>query len=41
VVMIGCDPQNDTTVTLRGDREVPTVLDVLHRNGSAGLMILP
>ncbi len=37
VIMIGCDPQNDATVTLRGDREIPTVLDVLHRNGSAAI----
>lgn len=37
VIMIGCDPQNDATVTLRGDREISTVLDVLRLNDSAGM----
>ncbi len=35
VILVGCDPQNDATITLRGDLEIPTVLDVLQRNGSA------
>lgn len=35
VILAGCDPQNDATITLRGDREIPTVLDVLQRNGTA------
>jgi len=37
VILAGCDPQNDATITLRGDREIPTVLEVLQRNGSASI----
>lgn len=29
VMMIGCDPKSDCTRNLRGDIEIPTILDVI------------
>lgn len=37
VILIGCDPQNDSTSTLRGDSEITTVLEALQQNGSIGI----
>jgi nitrogenase iron protein NifH len=36
VILIGCDPQNDSTCTLRGDLEITTVLEALQQNSSVG-----
>jgi len=35
VIQIGCDPQNDSTSLLRDGRELPTVLEVLHKSRCA------
>ena len=36
-MMIGCDPKSDCTRNLRGDIDIPTVLDVLREKGVAKL----
>ena len=36
-MVIGCDPKSDCTRNLRGDVEIPTVLDVLREKGVAKL----
>ena len=36
-MMIGCDPKSDCTRNLRGDVDIPTVLDVLREKGVAKL----
>ena len=33
VFMIGCDPKHDCTMNLRGDVEIPTILDLLREKG--------
>ncbi len=33
VFMIGCDPKHDCTMNLRGDVEIPTILDVMRARG--------
>lgn len=33
VLMVGCDPKHDCTTTLRGGRDIPTILDTLRRKG--------
>ncbi len=33
VFVIGCDPKHDCTMNLRGDTEIPTILDVLRAKG--------
>lgn len=35
VMLVGCDPKADCTRNLRGDVEIPTVLDVLRENDAA------
>lgn len=35
VMQIGCDPKADSTVNLRGGREMPTVLGLIRSRGSA------
>ena len=37
VMMVGCDPKSDCTRNLRGDAEIPTVLDVLREKGVSKL----
>jgi nitrogenase iron protein NifH len=34
VILIGCDPQNDSTRTLRGGNDFPTVLEALQKQSS-------
>ena len=36
-MLIGCDPKSDCTRNLRGDADIPTVLDVLREKGVAKL----
>ena len=36
-MVIGCDPKSDCTRNLRGDVDIPTVLDVLREKGAAKL----
>ena len=33
VFMVGCDPKHDCTMNLRGDVEIPTILDLLREKG--------
>lgn len=33
VMQVGCDPKADCTRNLRGDREIPTILDVMREKG--------
>ena len=35
VMQIGCDPKADSTVNLRGGRDVPTVLELIRSRGEA------
>lgn len=35
VMIVGCDPKADCTRNLRGDADIPTVLDVLREKGGA------
>ena len=35
VMQIGCDPKADSTVNLRGGRDVPTVLELIRNRGEA------
>lgn len=35
VMQVGCDPKNDSTVTLRGGNYIPTILDTLREKKSA------
>ncbi len=37
VVVVGCDPQNDSTSVLRGDEDILTVLEALRRKGRLGI----
>ena len=37
VLMVGCDPKSDCTRNLRGDREIPTISEVLRTKVSAQL----
>ncbi|RLF21902.1 MAG: nitrogenase iron protein [Thermoprotei archaeon] len=33
VLVVGCDPKHDCTSTLRGGRDIPTILDTLRKKG--------
>ena len=37
VLQVGCDPKADSTRTLTGGQNIPTVLDTLRQNGDAAL----
>ncbi len=37
VLQVGCDPKADSTRTLTGGQNIPTVLDTLRKNGDAAL----
>ena len=35
VMLIGCDPKSDSSITLLNGRRIPTIMDVIRRKGSA------
>ena len=35
VMLIGCDPKSDPSITLLNGRRIPTIMDVIRRKGSA------
>ena len=39
VMQIGCDPKADSTVSLRGGRPLPTVLDLVREKGKAAVSL--